>query len=303
MRGAGNHIGRLVLNYLAIVLVVTGTGVLSASLLSNHKLVATLPPGSLRNQWRALMALVMFFIAGYVSYLFLFADLHGELVGLLVPFIFLFGACFVLLTAKLALHTAEKVRRIALLEIENVTDPLTKLFNRRYLDRRLDEEVARATRYGTPLSVMLLDIDNFKNVNDIFGHELGDYVLVHLAETVTRALRETDFVARYGGEEFVVVAPLTALADAALIAERLREVIAASTLIPPPKFRDRRALRITISVGVASLSEKWEGRESLMHAADMCLYRAKRLGRNRIATTAASEQVTASEVRASLSAA
>ena len=117
---------------------------------------------------------------------------------LLIPGIFLFGAIFVWLTIRLSLQTAIDLRRIDLLEAENITDPLTMGYNRRYLDRRLDEEAARAKRYSLDLSVLMIDIDHFKRVNDRYGHQAGDVALYKLSSLLKAALRDLDVVSRYG---------------------------------------------------------------------------------------------------------
>lgn len=270
------------LELLAAALVAAGMAILGWSVVLNCRLIKSLPEGSLRSHWRAMNLLVGAFIVGYAAYLAIFVSSHSDVTGLVVPVVFFFGAGYVWLTARLGLETAEGVRRIAALEQETVTDPLTGLFNRRYLDRRLEEEVARASRYETPLSVLVLDLDYFKDINDRFGHQGGDIVLRMFAEVVEGALRETDFVARYGGEEFVVVAPHTELADAESLAERLRKRIETEPLVLPPEHNLRKPIALTASIGVASRSTQLSEAKAIVQAADRCLYRAKRLGRNRV---------------------
>lgn len=278
---------------LATGLVLIGMAVLGRSVLLNHKLVKSLPAGRLRNRWRAMMAMVAAFIGGYAGYLAIFSGGQHDASSMVVPIVFFLGAGYVWLTAKLALETADGVRRIAELEQENISDPLTGLFNRRYLDQRLAEEFARAERYDTPLSVMLLDLDHFKSINDAHGHHAGDLVLQAFAETIRSALRESDFVARYGGEEFVVVAPHTSPADAKTLAERLRVLIAGQHVTLPAEFDLRQPINTTVSIGVASRGDGFERPEEIVRAADSCLYRAKRLGRNRVATADAKEHISA----------
>jgi len=129
---------------------------------------------------------------------------HTAWLDLIVPSVFFFGAGFVWLTATLSLHTAIDIRRVTVLEHENITDPLIGIYNRRYLDRRLQEEFIRARRYSLPLSVLLLDIDHFKRVNDAYGHQVGDLVLSYLGKLLLSAIRATDIIARYGGEEILI---------------------------------------------------------------------------------------------------
>jgi two-component system cell cycle response regulator len=158
-------------------------------------------------------------------------------------------------------------------------DALTGVFNRKHLDERLDAEIAYARRHATALSVVMLDVDHFKQVNDTHGHRTGDAVLKAVADTLVHGLRTEDVVARYGGEEFVVIARATRLPEATLLAERLRELMAHVAVGDPS-----HALRVTLSAGVASLECCGETRTTaaLLSIADRRLYRAKDAGRNRV---------------------
>ena len=157
-------------------------------------------------------------------------------------------------------------------------DGLTGAHNRHHLLEFLEREVARCRRHGRPLSVLLLDVDHFKRVNDERGHLAGDEVLRGLARLVAPLARREDCFARYGGEEFVLVLPETALEGARLLAERIRRRVEEEEL-----RHDGRPLRVTVSGGVAELSPGMEGPAALLAAADALLYRAKAEGRNRIA--------------------
>ncbi len=157
------------------------------------------------------------------------------------------------------------------------TDSLTGLANRRWLFEHLEQEVYRAQRYGTALSLILFDIDHFKRINDGWGHAAGDHVLRELARETHQLLRKTDRAGRYGGEEFVVLLPETDLAEAVLLAHRLTQRIS-STVITP---EHGPSISVTISVGVAALAPDESG-EELIQRADQALYRAKQGGRNRV---------------------
>jgi two-component system cell cycle response regulator len=159
------------------------------------------------------------------------------------------------------------------------TDPLTRTLNRRALMERLAAEMERVRRYNTTVSLLLIDIDHFKNVNDTYGHLAGDDVLVEVSAMLHRVVRAVDMVSRYGGEEFVVVLPETAAPGAEAFAERLRE------LIEGHSFAQMRGvpIRVTTSIGVSSFpSFGVESVEDLLAAADQALYRAKAEGRNRV---------------------
>jgi diguanylate cyclase (GGDEF)-like protein len=161
-------------------------------------------------------------------------------------------------------------------------DPLTGLYNRRLLEDRLGSELAGALRHGRLVSVLMIDIDLFKNVNDTYGHLAGDEVLRMVANTVRATIRKEDFVARFGGEEFVVIARETALDGAKLLGERIRKAVERARCV----WQDEE-LRATVSVGVtvSELPARYvpgETERVLVEAADRALYRAKQDGRNRV---------------------
>jgi two-component system, cell cycle response regulator len=178
--------------------------------------------------------------------------------------------------AKLLETTIADNRRLEMLAL---TDPLTKLLNRRALTDRLSAEMERVRRYDSVVSILLIDLDHFKQINDTFGHLAGDDVLIEAAALLQRGVRAVDVVSRYGGEEFVVVLPETGPAGASAFAERLRELIESHSFTPT-----RGApIRVTTSIGVASFPGYGvDAVDDLFAAADQALYRAKTEGRNRV---------------------
>lgn len=165
------------------------------------------------------------------------------------------------------------------LERLSVTDRLTELYNHGYFKQRLDEEVGRADRFGHKLSLIMLDIDDFKEFNDMFGHPRGDTVLKGVSAIIRRNLREIDVAARYGGEEFVLVLPETDAEGAAAVGERIRAEMEAHPFTGaddiPPTVK-------TISVGVATFPLHATNPTRLLEAADRAMYAAKREGKNRV---------------------
>jgi len=272
----------MVIFFFAKGLVFAGALILIGSLLTTRRLMMRLPPGPVRNHWYAMLVLVAIFLVGYLGYASAFGDSQTRLLDLIVPGVFFLGACFVWLTGTLSLQTAMALMRISLLEQENIADPLTGVFNRRYLDRRLREEIARARRHGLPLSVLLFDIDHFKNINDRHGHQAGDQVLASFAMLVKEQLRDPDILARYGGEEFMVITPQTPHQGAVDLAERVRMRIESNGFSVSNVQSGTLEIRLTCSIGVASLGGELDGAEKLVHSADEHLYRAKREGRNRV---------------------
>lgn len=162
----------------------------------------------------------------------------------------------------------------------SATDGLTGLYNRRYFERRLKEESAHARRHKRPFSIIMVDLDHFKLVNDTYGHEDGDRVLCHVAELLGGALREDDIACRYGGEEFVVLLRATPGTAARVVANRLRAEVATQGLALGPKDEVRH---FSFSGGVAAADERnGYNADNIVDRADKALYRAKRGGRNRV---------------------
>ncbi|XXF76643.1 diguanylate cyclase [Myxococcaceae bacterium GXIMD 01537] len=173
-------------------------------------------------------------------------------------------------------------RREELLALSR-TDALTGLYNRRHFEERLHEEFTRSKRYGSPLSLVMMDIDHFKRVNDTYGHPFGDEVLRTVARTARARLREVDLLARYGGEELCALLPETTPGDALRVCERVREAIAALQWEYRASDGTPQEVRCTLSVGVASVPCAPLGSaDALLQAADECLYAAKGAGRNRV---------------------
>ena len=158
-----------------------------------------------------------------------------------------------------------------------IRDPLTDIFNRRYLDETLDRELSRAARENYPVCVIMIDLDHFKRVNDTHGHEAGDLVLKAIARTLSEHSRRGDFACRYGGEEFVVVMPNMALETGYERAEDLRKSL---NLLRVPF--EHYSLSVTISMGIACFPENGQTRAAILRAADQAMYAAKEAGRDHI---------------------
>jgi two-component system cell cycle response regulator len=178
----------------------------------------------------------------------------------------------------------ERLRDNVQLSIEMaITDALTGLYNRRYMETHVGTLVDQAIARGKPLSVLILDIDYFKSINDTHGHDAGDDVLQDFAIRIRKSIRGIDLACRYGGEEFVVVMPETDMAVATMVAERLRRRIASE---PFPIQKGTRMIEVTISIGIAALGPT-DNAAAVIKRADQALYRAKRDGRNRVVPDAA----------------
>ncbi len=240
-----------------------------------ERLVAGLRTGGSLTRWLPILAMV---VAANLP------SLQEALPLGLVDFILkpfepdeLWGRVRVILSQAAAV--ADLVSRNEELSRLAVTDSLTGLSNAAFIVERCDQEVSRAKRYDQSVSCLLIDIDNFKAVNDTYGHPVGNEVLLGLAKLIRSLVRGSDVVGRYGGEEFLLVLPQTDQAGAIALAERLRQAVEATT------FRiGLHEVGITVSVGVATFPGPGViGRETLFLAVDRAVYRAKSLGRNRVA--------------------
>jgi diguanylate cyclase (GGDEF)-like protein len=197
----------------------------------------------------------------------------------------LFTCTLVITGLVLSAMVSERTRTMAELRAalhnlhtQAVTDPLTRLVNRRYLAEFLPRELIRTQRTGNSLAVLMIDLDHFKRINDTFGHDAGDLVLTHVASLLMAHIRGSDIACRYGGEEFVLVLPDTTLEGAHRRAEEIRAAVQALNL----RHQDNALDPVTVSIGLALYPEHAAGPEALIRIADEALYEAKAGGRNRV---------------------
>ncbi len=178
----------------------------------------------------------------------------------------------------LAIERASWQQRANQFQLMSITDPLTGLHNRRYLEARLTEELSRSKRYNYPLSFMMIDIDDFKLYNDRNGHQAGDRALEITAQCLRAALRKVDVASRYGGEEFSILLPQTTLQEAGVLADRIRRKILSA---PFPHGKSQPLGGVTVSIGLSTFSASLDSAEAIVRAADRALYHAKSHGKNR----------------------
>lgn len=178
-------------------------------------------------------------------------------------------------SAALALENSELHKKT---EELTIIDELTETYNYRYFVQKLQEEKRRASRYDLPLSLIMVDIDWFKKLNDTYGHEIGNFVLRRLSGIIQRCIRDVDIFARYGGEEFAIILPQTHREEAAVIGERIREQVEKEIF----EARQYGKLKVTVSVGVSSFPENGKSQEELVSVADQALYQAKGEGKNAV---------------------
>ena len=171
----------------------------------------------------------------------------------------------------------EKVRLFEETKRLSITDALTGLYNARFFYHSLDKEIERARRYSEHFSLVIFDIDDFKEINDTYGHQAGDDILREFARILLGYSRKTDIVARYGGEEFVIILPNTKKKEAFLLSDRIREQVCDYTFTC-----NGNDVKITISGGIAGFPNDGDDARKLLYAADMALYAAKRAGKKQV---------------------
>ncbi|MBB5316748.1 GGDEF domain-containing protein [Tunturibacter empetritectus] len=250
---------------------------LFSALLPIRWICAMLPRGLARSTWRSMSVLIIFSAAGVAVFLRInTTEAPNPHDDWLVSLVFLAASIFVLTVCTLALHTAKDLSKIADLEHAAIIDPVTELFNRRHIMALLDAQCQHSSQHNSPFSILLIDVDNFKTINDTFGHRTGDTVLKELGRVIAHIIPDSRSIGRYGGEEFLVILPQSASSEAWRIAEELRAAVQST------KIASQRAPinSPTISIGIATAYGWKETSEDLIEIADQALYSAKAAGRN-----------------------
>lgn len=260
-------------------IIVCAALLLLTSLLPVRRLLLQLPKGDSRRGWHWLSLLMVLMIGSYMTYAlghqapWLLAE------DLIVPSLLLAGSWFIFLASQLSASGIATATRLARLEHECITDGLTGIYNRRHFDQQLEIEQQRSRRHGAPVSLMLIDIDHFKQFNDRYGHQIGDLILIRVCQLIRSLSRSDDIVARYGGEEIAVIAPVAALTAAHKQADRLRRLIAKTQF----ECGKDQPLSVTVSIGVTQAHALDAGdSKAMVRRADKALYLAKEGGRNRV---------------------
>ncbi len=267
-------------NIIFQLIIILGILLLLAAFVPLRRILEILPAGLTRKAWIGLGFLMGCSIVGYFLF-FWINDTEGpdHHEDWLMSLICLSVSLFVLCVSWISHHTVKEVSKIAELELAVLTDPLTEMYNRRHILSLLEKESSRSRFLHSPLSVLLLDIDSFKGINDNHGHQAGDFVLKEFSRLLTLQ-HDSSFVGRYGGEEFLILLPDTTQFKASQAAERLRYVIESTTIMLENKYE----IPVTTSIGVATSSSFNETPHELISLADKALYAAKKNGRNNVCT-------------------
>jgi len=280
----GSSMGYAMMSF-QFLFIFAGIVFLFLSLVPIRKLILELQDDDLKQRWKILSTLILFFIICYILFaynLWMIKEIAHPL-SIVVSLMLLCGGVFCYLVGKLALRTMHDIQRLSMFQEESITDALMGIKNRRYFDQKIVEEVALSLRYKLPLSLILLDIDHFKKINDTYGHMVGDEVLRNIACLIGEAVRDTDIVARYGGEEIAIITPSCGKQEAELLAQRLRLIVEKTTMALVGATQE--VIQVTVSMGVSAMNHIITDKDALIEETDDALYLAKKLGRNRVVSS------------------
>lgn len=260
---------------IANILLIAGSAILLSTMFVVHRMFNSLAHREIRAKKHFLIIPLALLLLGHLGYLLAFWQTQHHWRDLITPAILLVSACSLWLACKMSIQPAFR----HLLGQGNITDPLTGIYNRRYMERRLADEVVRAQRYALPLSVFLLDIDQFGKVNSTYGRRTAELILIHLAKLLLEYVRETDEVAHYEPGAILVIASNTSIHDTQQLAERIRQRIAVQPLLHAEGEKVER-IAISISTGVATLQGGFDSLEKLLQRAETALQQAHQAGGN-----------------------
>lgn len=267
--------------FFELLLLIIGVVFCVKALLSIKLLVLELPEGALKKRWNILRNLMFFFILSYglvgIAFWLLSEELNAFL-ALGVSFILALGGLFAYFVGQLALQTINDVRDLALLQHESITDGLTGLRNRRYFDQRIHEEVMLSLRYKMPLTLILLDVDHFKKINDTYGHNTGDLVLIETARILQKNVRANEAAFRLGGDEFLMILPdIKDRQELRQAKERLAKSFASEFSLAD------LSEKLTLSIGTSLYPEDGQDIDALLQIADEEMYADKKEQKSRLA--------------------
>jgi len=266
---------------LANILVLSGICLYAASLFTVQQLVKKLPLGDVRNNWKILSFFIVGFMVGYASYMGMLWLGKVSLSSITIPAISFAIASFVLLLCFLTYQTTRDIAEAIAMDQASIIDPILDIYNRRYFDRRIDEETQRSRRYNQPLSLIIFEIDQFKAIVDKQGALVGDVVLKKVSDLLVGAVRSSDIVARYDENRIVVATTQTKPDMAIMLADRLRGDIEKLNVLPSGNDTDD-AMLITATAGVSCVEDRIKCGFDLTDIAEKAMMRAGTEGTNRV---------------------
>ena len=266
-------------------LALASTGLMVYSILIAARIFRQLPRGSFLKWWKLLLVLIIGVAICYFIFALTISHREPDPLVQLVVAVFFFGAVFVLLTLQLFMHTFSSMEKTGWLGNSSIFDEPSGVYNLRYFEIRLNEEFERARRYNNPLTLLLIEIDNFKKASNSYGRIMSEKVFRSICKLLQGGSRASDIIARYGGDQVIILLPNTALFSARKAAEKYRTTIEDKVLDMNDDERAVISVRLnyTVSIGISTLHNDVKRTSELIRRADIALYKAKDRGRNRVA--------------------
>ncbi len=269
---------------IANILLLSGICLLVVSAFTSQQLIKKLPMGKVRNSWQMLTYFIIGFIFAYAVYMLMLMTGQAILSSLVVPKLCFTAAAFILLLCFLTYQITRDIREAIAMDQASIIDPVLDIYNRRYFDRRIDEETQRSRRYKLPLSLILFEVDEFSNVVDQHGRLVGDVVLRKVSDFIMNTVRSSDIVARFDEHKIIVATTQTKEDMAEKLADRLRAEIEKLEIIRNSGEESAQALHVTVSGGVSCLLDSIKNGFELVDLAENALLQANKIGRNKVYT-------------------
>lgn len=267
---------------LANILILCGICLYAASLFTVQQLVKKLPLGEVRNNWKILSFFIVGFIVGYMAYMFMLWTGKISIQGITFPAVCFAASAFVLLLCFLTYQTTCDIGEAIAMDQASIIDPVLDIYNRRYFDRRVDEETQRSRRYNQPLSIILFDIDQFDSITKKHGTLVGDVVLRKISDFLVGSVRASDIVARYDEHKIVIATTQTKPDMAIMLADRIRGEVEKLEILPSSEQNSIEALRVTLTAGVSCVEDRIKSGFDLTDVAEKAMSRAETEGSNRV---------------------
>ena len=267
---------------LANILLLSGIVLFAASLFVVQQLVKKLPLGEVRNNWKILSFFIAGFAVGYAAYLFMLLTGKVTFVGITFPTLCFAASAFVLLLCFLTYQTTKDIGQAIAMDQASIIDPVLDIYNRRYFDRRIDEETQRSRRYNQPLSVILFEIDQLESIVKAQGGLVGNVVLRKVSDYIVGSVRASDIVARYDEKKIIVATTQTKPDMAIMLADRLRAEIEKLEVLPNSDQKAIDALQVTVTAGVSCVEDRIKSGFDLTDVAEKAIKSADSKGRNRV---------------------
>ncbi len=269
---------------LACILLLSAVCLLTVSFFTSRQLIKKLPLGKVRYNWQIFSYLIVAAIIGYAVYMFLLVVGQVSITSLMIPKLAFAASTFMLLLCFLTYQITVNIRDAIAMDQASIVDPVLDIYNRRYFDRRIDEETQRSRRYDLPLSLILFEIDEFNKVIDTHGKLVGDVVLKKVSDFIVSSVRSSDIVARFDESKLIVGTTQTEEEMAVNLADRLRAEIEKLNVLPSSEKQNSKTMHVTSSVGVACVLDSISNGLELTNMAERALSQANVNGRNKVYT-------------------